>query len=258
MARLTERDSIRTILNQDRPWSAYALGDLAPGFFEKCVWFASDGGALSLVYLSFLTPVLIALGDDRDWSGVWEETKEFLGPGREIYIGVRPTVMAHLRTHHAIHHEKPMLRMRREPKDFNGGDDSRVLRLSREHEAAVARLYGTGEAAGESPDFYSPEMLSEGVFYGAWEDDELAAVAGTHLVYLEESVAALGNIFTRSDRRGRGLGTLTTSAVLRRLADDRLQTVILNVHQENHPARHVYERLGFRVHCPYFEAVVKI
>ena len=67
MARLIQREAILAVLVQDRPWAAYALGDLAPGFFDKCVWFASDGGALALVYLGFSTPVLIALGNDSDW-----------------------------------------------------------------------------------------------------------------------------------------------------------------------------------------------
>jgi predicted GNAT family acetyltransferase len=83
-------------------------------------------------------------------------------------------------------------------------------------------------------------------------------VAGTHLVSEDEDVAALGNIFTRHDRRRQGLSTLVTGAVLRQLVEEKIRTVILNVRRDNDAARRVYERLGFRDYCPYFEAVVVI
>jgi hypothetical protein len=34
MTQITDRTTIRAILETDRPWAAYALADLEPGFFE--------------------------------------------------------------------------------------------------------------------------------------------------------------------------------------------------------------------------------
>jgi len=79
------------------------------------------------------------------------------------------------------------------------------------------------------------------------------AAAGTHLVSPTYGVAAVGNIFTHPDHRGRGYGTATTSGVVTALLQDSIRDVILNVSQGNTTATRIYERLGFQRYCPYFE-----
>jgi ribosomal protein S18 acetylase RimI-like enzyme len=116
--------------------------------------------------------------------------------------------------------------------------------------ASIQALY-----ADEPPAFFLPSMLGNGVYYGAWESERLVAVAGTHVVAQEVSVAALGNIYTRGDRRGRGLATAVTSAVARALVRMNIATIVLNVREDNQPAVRVYERLGFTRYCGYFEVV---
>ena len=54
-------------------------------------------------------------------------------------------------------------------------------------------------------------MVTDGVFFGVYEGEALVAAAGTHLVSREEGAAAIGNIYTRRDRRGRGLGRAVTA-----------------------------------------------
>ena len=131
--------------------------------------------------------------------------------------------------------------------------DPRVTRLAAADVTALERLYADGESAGESPDFFYPSMVSDGVFFGVYEGDALVAVAGTHLVSREEGAAAIGNVYTRRDRRGRGLGGAVTTAALRELAD--IETVGLNVRADNGAAIRVYESLGFVRHCQFYEAV---
>ena len=49
MPRLHDRDPIRAILNRDRPWAVYALGDLDPEHFVHTRWHVAEGGrALSM------------------------------------------------------------------------------------------------------------------------------------------------------------------------------------------------------------------
>lgn len=255
MPRLDQPHEIRAILNRDRPWSAYALGDLEPELFAKCVWFFADD-SLALVYLGFGITVVVALGDDRGWPAAWREACEFLGQKQDVYMSVRPAVMDHLRANHVIRVEKAMWRMLLVPPlamDVNSTD---TKRLCVSDAPAVERLYVTGEPAGEAPDFFQKEMLVSGVYYGIWDGGELAAVGGTHLVSRTESVAALGNIFTRSDCRGRGLSTAVTYAVARELVTEPLATIILNVRRDNEAARRVYHKLGFNDYCPYFEAII--
>jgi len=43
--------AIRALLEADRAWAAYRLGDLAPGFIEHCSWFQPPGGSGALALL---------------------------------------------------------------------------------------------------------------------------------------------------------------------------------------------------------------
>jgi ribosomal protein S18 acetylase RimI-like enzyme len=131
--------------------------------------------------------------------------------------------------------------------------DDRAARLGDADVAALEALYRDGEATGESPDFFYPAMVNRGVFFGVYDDDALVAAAGTHLVSRDEGAAAIGNIYVRRDRRGRGLGRIVTSAVMQALAA--VDTVGLNVRADNAPAIDLYESLGFVTHCRFFEAL---
>jgi predicted GNAT family acetyltransferase len=79
------------------------------------------------------------------------------------------------------------------------------------------------------------------------------AVAGTHLFSPVLGVCTIGNVYTRRDRRRRGLAARATAAVVRHALDAAIPTIVLNVSQANDAARNIYERLGFRVHCAFVE-----
>lgn len=64
----------------------------------------------------------------------------------------------------------------------------------------------------------------------------------------------MGNVYTRRNRRVRGLGRDVTCATLGELA--MLETVGLNARVDNAPAIRVYEALGFRKHCAFFEGLL--
>ena len=100
-------------------------------------------------------------------------------------------------------------------------------------------------------------MVEQGVFYGIYEGPNLIAAAGTHLVAPSEGVAAIGNVYTRRDRRGQGLATQVTGAVAAELL--RLMPpsaiIALNVVQTNLAAVKVYERLGFARYCAFYEGL---
>ena len=81
----------------------------------------------------------------------------------------------------------------------------------------------------------------------------LVAVAGTHLLAPEEGAAAIGNIYTRRDRRGRGLGRAVTSAVLADLAG--IETVGLNVRAD---FRHLTDADWVKIREVNLDGVVRV
>src|SRR5262249_18356280 len=75
---LTEPSAIRAVLETDRSWSVYALGDLEPGFFEHCAWWGQlrPVPALVLIFRAFTTPVLFALGPPAAVQSLLDEVPE--------------------------------------------------------------------------------------------------------------------------------------------------------------------------------------
>jgi GNAT superfamily N-acetyltransferase len=253
MPPLTDRAVIRGLLNADRPWAVYALGDLAPALFARCAWFSlrEEMSALVLLYRGFTPPVLFTLGEPAVLPALLAE----IGDVPQMYLHVRPEVVPLLETRYRVADPKAMWRMILDPAKHRPPDPGGTAPLGPADLDALQRLYADGEPAGEQPGFFSPAMLGKGVYFGAWEGDELVAAAGTHLVAEAEGVAAVGNVYTRRDRRGRGLAARATGAVVAELLRRQVRTVALNVSQENAAAARVYERLGFGRYCPFIEGL---
>ena len=98
-----------------------------------------------------------------------------------------------------------------------------------------------------------PIIKNKLFFFGVYEGGHLVAAAGTHLLSREEGAAAIGNIYVRRDRRGRGIGRIVTAGVMRELAG--VETVGLNVRADNAATIQLYESLGFVEHCLFYEAM---
>ncbi len=250
MPRLTDPATIRTILESDRPWAAYALGDLAPGFFEHCEWHApASERALLLLYRGLVPTVLFTVGAPEEVRFLLDE----MNAVDELFLHIRPDILPLLETRYRVRNETPMWRMILDPGRFEPAATDGVVRLGSDDLPALQRLYEDGDAQGETPDFFSSAMLDAGAFFGLRDGDALISAAGTHLVAPSEGVAAIGNVYTRRDLRGRGLARRVTRAVTAALLHMRISTVALSVAQNNHAAIRVYEHLGFMRYCAFTE-----
>jgi ribosomal protein S18 acetylase RimI-like enzyme len=250
MPNLSNKDEIRTILRRDPIWCVYALGDLTPRMFEKCRWFTPD---LTMVLHDYGTSILFAHGT----GSIREALEHVRWP---VHLQVQQDGLDEVARHAAVTDQKQMWRMAwaaagTDARRSSSIDDG-VQRLGGNDVAALKRLYADGESTGESPDFFYDSMVPAGVFFGVYEGADLVAAAGTHLFAPDESVAAVGNVYTRRDRRGRGLGRAVTSAVLHRLRH--LETIGLNVRADNAAAIRVYESLGFAKHCDFVEGLATV
>ncbi|WP_321473210.1 GNAT family N-acetyltransferase [uncultured Paludibaculum sp.] len=248
MPPILERTAIRARLHRDAPWAAYALGDLAEGYFQHSSWLQS-GDATALLYREFPTPILWMQGAGDDLAQLVAE----LPPEPEYILQIQPAAVPLLERRYRMQSLKPMWRMSLDLRDFRPAASDGAVRLTPADLQALLDLYADGEAAHEGPDFFFPSMLEQAVFIGGWADGELAAVAGTHLVSTADRVAAIGNVYTRRSRRGQGWATRLTTALVQELLRQGMETIVLSVHQANHTAERVYQRLGFQRHCDFFE-----
>jgi RimJ/RimL family protein N-acetyltransferase len=254
--RLTDPAALRACLTADLAWSVYALGDLAPPYAAASEWHVPGAGrdALLLLYRAFDTPVLFALGAPDLVAPLLDE----IAGERALYLSVRPEILPLIQARYRVSRLAAMWRMTLAAADFRPlATGARALGPA--DMPALQALYADGAPFGEAPDFFFLSMLEHGVFYGLDDAGDLVAAAGTHLVAPGEGVAAIGNVYTRKDQRGRGLATQVTSAVAGHLLGlaPPLAVIALNVNQANAAAVRVYERLGFRRYCAFYEGLAE-
>lgn len=111
-----------------------------------------------------------------------------------------------------------------------------------------------------APDGFAP-IRWQMVSFLVWGDTGaggLAAVGGTHILNYAEGVAAIGNVYTQAESRGRGYARAITTEIVSQLRAAGLPLIVLNVNSENQIARRLYDSLGFVEHCSFVEGIVAI
>jgi GNAT superfamily N-acetyltransferase len=235
---------IRKILETDRSWSAYALADLDPKFSEFCQWTVNED-SLILIYRGLEPPVLFAVGQPLQLESLFSQipggkyTFTLLGFAREL---IKPRLTVEVEHH--------MWRMVLKSGEFPGTQSKGVVKLKVVNLEAINDLVSNQP---DQPDSFVPMQLEMGPFYGLYEDQALVSMAGVHIQSHWASVAAIGNVFTKPARRGRGLATEATAAVIEDILSEGIETIVLNVGMDNDPALACYRKLGFWPYCGYYE-----
>jgi ribosomal protein S18 acetylase RimI-like enzyme len=242
--RITDKSEIRRCLNLDREWSLFALADLDDGMFEHCDWSALPGG-LALAFRALAIRPIFILGDAVS-------TQELLAalPETTGYLNLKAHQLA---AAEGIYRFRERHEMRRMFLDTFQPRSGITEPLGVEDCSDIEKLYTSGDGGGIA---FAPFQLRTGFFRGIRRDGELVAVAGVQVASRNESVAAVGNIFTRPDCRGLGLAQTVTSAVVMAVEEAGIQTIGLNVQNTNTAAIRAYERVGFRTHFSYSEGIV--
>ena len=119
-------------------------------------------------------------------------------------------------------------------------DDMPSVRLGKEH---VAQALALVELTHPGP--FGQRTIELGEFHGVFDSGRLIAMAGERMHAGE--LREVSGICTHPDYQGRGLARKLTERLVRtQLA--RGQVPFLHVMSDNHSARRLYERMGFRHH----------
>ena len=241
--RLIAKTEIRRRLNMDREWSLYALADLDDGMFEHCAWWAVKG-SVALVFGALPIRPIFVLGDAKS-------TRQLLAalPVTAGYLNLKPH---QFEAAEGIYRYRELHEMQRMFLHSLKPSEGTAAPLTARDLKEVEQLYASGDGGGIA---FAPFQLDTGLFYGIRKGAELVSVAGVHVVSRNESVAGVGNIFTRPDYRGQGMAQIVTSAVATTLKEAGIRTIGLNVELTNTSAIRVYERVGFRTHFTYYEGM---
>jgi ribosomal protein S18 acetylase RimI-like enzyme len=250
---LTDKTPIRAFLNRDRALTAYALGDLDDAFWPQSMFYGArrDGelAAIVLFYRGFDPVVLVMFGEP---DGIRAALADILLP-EEVYYVLPQEIAAPLSERYDCPNRHHEWRMVLDARAFLAPPLDAVTRIAPEHADQLAALYRGAAEPGEAIAAFSPWQIAHGVFYGVWVGGALVATAGTHVWSVAEGVAAVGNVFTQPEFRGRGYATWCTGAVVRDALAAGLDTVVLNVRDDNASAIRVYEKLGFRRYHVFIE-----
>jgi ribosomal protein S18 acetylase RimI-like enzyme len=245
-----DRQLLRDFLQRDRLRAGYAVADLDSREFAKTHWgVATNGGEPIAVVLEYggLTPQPLFVMGDGD--GFVAMLRDVIRP-RLAYLAADESLLAPIASLYRIEPGPPMVRMAVSRQSFRPVHGP-VQRLVPADIVDLNRLYGLGFAG-----WLPADAIANGVYFGVRIAGRLVAAAGTHVINPEDKIAAVGNVMTHVDVRGRGFAKQTTSAVtqeLLRTCDD----IVLNVRADNPPALAAYRALGYADYCRFEERLVR-
>ncbi len=103
---------------------------------------------------------------------------------------------------------------------------------------------------------FDARMLETGMYFGMKNNGKLINISGVHVYSEKQRVAALGNITTHPDFRGKGIGQKVTAHLVSILLE-KVDAIGLNVSRDNIPAIKCYSNLGFIKNAPYMEYMIE-
>ena len=250
---LRDRDVIAAFCRRRPAVHAYSLGDLDDFFWPHTHWLGweRDGQLeqLVLLYDEPETPVLLALAEEPATSMADLLGTAADGLPAEIYAHITPELMPALAgytpTAPPAEHRKLGLV---DPSRLDGYPDGAVP-LGPEDLDEILAFY----ARAYPGTWFEPRMLETRRYVGLRDETGLVCVAGVHVWSPEWRVAALGNVATLPEARGRGLATAACASLCRMLLDDGIDTISLNVRADNVAAIGAYGKLGFAHAADYVE-----
>jgi len=245
----TDKALLRSYLEGDRLYAAYAICDLEEREFSRTRWgLAWDGDVPIALVLEYNGPTpqpLFAMGRE---DGIAVVLRDLIRP-RVAYVAAPAPVLPAIETAYRVDPGPSMVRMWVDRTRFTPYP-STVQRLLPAEIGELNRLYQLGFAS-----WLPSTAIADGVYYGLRVNGQLVAAAGTHVVSPGARLAVVGNVLTHVDYRGRGFATAVTGAVTAELLRT-CDQVVLNVRSDNPPALNAYRRLGYAEHLRFEERLV--
>jgi RimJ/RimL family protein N-acetyltransferase len=245
----TDPALLRSFLEQDRLYAAYAICDLEEREFSRTRWgLAWDGDAPVALVLEYSGPTPQPLFVMGRLDGIGVVLRDLIRP-RVAFVAAPAAVLPAVETAYRVDPGPSMVRMWVDRERFRPYPAT-VQRLLPVEIGDLNRLYQLGFAS-----WLPSSTIAEGIYYGLRVNGQLVAAAGTHVISRTARLAVVGNVLTHIDFRGRGFATAVTGAVTAELLRT-CDQVVLNVRADNPPALNAYRRLGYAEHVRFEERLV--
>lgn len=252
---LHSKPEILNFLMNSPELQVYSIGDLDDFFWPKTIWYSlkenNETKAIALLYVGMSTPTLLAIYD-RDFESshlLLERIKPIL-PVR-FYAHLSPNLIDIFGKQNIIESYGPHYKMALKKNPIKIIDDN-IKRLTINDIQIISDFYATAY-----PDnWFDKRMLETQKYFGYFAENKLVGIAGIHVYSEEYKVAALGNIATHPDFRGRQIAYKLTS----QLCLDLMQSVNyigLNVKSDNIAAISCFRKIGFEIVGNYDECYIR-
>jgi ribosomal protein S18 acetylase RimI-like enzyme len=254
---LHDKKRIERVLSKNRPLHIYEIGDLDDFFWDKTIWFIAGVGEaydeIVLLYCGANPPVLIALYDSeiRAMDELLRSMRPYLPPRFHAHLSEGLIEAFGQEVIEKFYGKFYKMELNK-GKVGTPQSDSSIRELCEKDVGEALELYKESY----EDNCFNPRMLETGKFLGYFVDRTLRGIAGIHVYSEKYGVAALGNITIHPRMRNKGIGEKLTTA----LCNDLLKTVDtigLNVAQNNGPALRCYGKVGFEVVGEYEEYVIR-
>lgn len=246
----SDRDAVLEVLSEHRAIHAYGIVD-AVQFWDTSRWWIRDRGVVGLVGLPGVPgPVAYAVSSVYAAATLALLTDIVDDLPDRFAITGPSGVAARLGPTHRDERCVPYVKMQLIRPDMLPDPGGEVHALGPAHADASRALL---EVTSGSTEFFRFDLLGTGRQVGIFDGDTLVAMAGTHVIDVDQRIAAIGNVNTLPAYRGRGLARRVVAALAWRLREE-VDIVALNVGRDNTPARKLYEGLGFLPLMEYEEA----
>lgn len=267
---LTDKKAIEAFLRKQTFHHLYEIGDLDDFFWPNTTWYALEkNGFLDSICLLYKSggglPVLLAFRDEKCLAAATEDSSNSLNgallpellhnlcgvlPGQfyaHLSLGLKNSLEPACRSQFHGRHDKMGLINSRALEPFLS---SETFQLQETHLEEIKKLYQESYPG----NWFDARMLATGQYVGIRAGGRLASIAGVHVYSQEYRVAALGNITTHPQFRGRGLAAKVVASLCLELLKT-VEQIGLNVRSDNKAAIACYQKLGFERITSYEEYV---
>jgi ribosomal protein S18 acetylase RimI-like enzyme len=246
---IKDRSALEEYFRQDIPLHLYSLGDLDDFYWPRLTCYGTRTGKalrnITPFYRGEDLPVLLAFGKlDPEYL----RQLQSLLPDR-IYAHLSPGHIGHFSNTYQITEYGDHFKMA-----LVNSDPIQLANTEGTFQVVESDLPEVNELYQQSyPDnAFDPRMLKSGRYVGIRRQGRLVSIAGIHAYSAAYRVAALGNITTHPELRGRGYGRAVT-ARLCQILERTVDFIGLHVKCANQGAISLYESLGFRISSVYGE-----
>lgn len=252
---LHNKTEILDFLMNSPELQVYSIGDLDDFFWPKTIWYSlKEGGEIKsiiLLYVGMTTPTLLAIyGKDFELTYQLLERVKSILPSK-FYAHLSPNLIDVFGKQNIVESFGPHFKMALKKVQPTISDD-KIRRLTTTDIEIINEFY----TASYPDNWFDKRMLETQKYFGYFLDDKLVGIAGIHVYSEEYKVAALGNIATHPEYRGKQIGFKLTAS----LCADLKQTVNyigLNVKSNNIAAISCYQKIGFEIVGSYDECLIK-